>query len=1450
MSNAGHSAIIAKILAAATLCCSMFVSTGAAALECSAAFQVQQSFANGAAWEMCWEEQNREGMVLRDITYTNPAGVKRRVLYQANVSQIHVPYDDDGARYHDVSDFGLGGNRLNDLVQADCPDGLLIKNGTKDVFCKTLHDAATLASENEVRYGEALSLFSVSHVGAYNYIPEWRFFDDGTIEPAMGATGRLQRYTNSEAFGWPVRTGSSPVGVSHIHNYYWRLDFDLDGGDDDRFEELEFVNGAGSTRELSSTQFANEVARSVNPATQRFWRVYDGATQNSAGRAISYDILPLETGHRDIGPSFEPWTFNDIYATTYRACERFVSHNPADSAGGCSSNADVTDFVSGEAIDTDDLVVWFGLTFHHTPRDEDEAYMNAHWNRFRLEPRDWLDVGTSNATPVVDAIADRLEVQGNSVAFAAQANDADGDVLTFTAAGLPPGISIDGDGNIAGSLSTPGSYGVVVTATDPLGAAGTSSFNWTVTPADACTDCVNFVAVATQSYGGQDASSGVQIEDLGGTLALQDNTWRRTVNTYTITPDTVLEFEFSSSAEGEIHGIGFDADNTLSQNQIFELFGTQTWGVQAFNNYAPPGFTTYEIPVGTYYTGTNMAMVFVNDNDSGSGNNSRFRNVRVYEQTSNAAPTLQAPGNQTGLLGASVNLQLSAADADGDALVFRLTGLPQGLAVNEATGLITGSLSSAGVSNVVATVTDTSNASASQSFSWTVTEPIGNLAPVLSGIADQISQAGDAISLQVEASDPDGDVLTFSASGLPDGLSLNATSGLISGAPSSAAASTVTVTIADTEGLTDSKVFEWRVVANVALAGSATQVSELQIGVDLSASKANDGNTNGDFGALSLTHTDFAAEAWWQIDLGARYELSRIELFNRTDCCVESLQNFHVLVSDTPFVSTSLQVTQGQAGVLDLFQSAVAAPQTTLALSRSGRFIRVQLEASDYLQLAEVEIYGYPAAGGNDNFAPIVTNPGAQANAVGGVVDLQIVAQDAENDVLTYSAAGLPDGLSIDSATGVISGTVTSANTFNATVEVNDSQNNTGIAFEWLVTSDALPTNVALGGVAQQSSTLNIPVDLGAAKAIDGNVNGNFGALSLTHTDFDNQPWWEVDLGTRFSISDINVFNREDCCSGSLSNFYVLVSEVPFGAATLDELLAGSNVATVQVAGVGGRPSVVGANATGRYVRVQLPVAGHLQLAEVEVWGVPADSTGLNFAPSLSNPGALTNDLGDTVNLLLNASDPEGDALTFSASGLPAGLAIQASTGAVSGTLTAGGIYNATFTVSDGSSSTQVSVVWEVIDPSAPTNLAPAGSVSQSSTLDLGLDFSADNAIDGDRGGNYPTDAISHTDVGAEPWWEIDLGAVYNLSRVSVFNREDCCAESLSDFHVFVSDVPFISGTVSGSLAQPGVDSFFTAGQGARENSIPVNRSGRYVRVQLTGTDYLQIAEVEVFGLQ
>ncbi|MEO1370281.1 MAG: hypothetical protein AAFX50_24120, partial [Acidobacteriota bacterium] len=100
--------------------------------------------------------------------------------------------------------------------------------------------------------------------------------------------------------------------------------------------------------------------------------------------------------------------------------------------------------------------------------------------------------------------------------------------------------------------------------------------------------------------------------------------------TFTITANTRVEFQFSSTSQGEIHGIGFDEDNTLSSNRIFKVHGTQNYGITDFDNYTS-GTTTYDIPVGQYFTGSSMNLILVNDNDAGSGNNSVFTNVRVYE---------------------------------------------------------------------------------------------------------------------------------------------------------------------------------------------------------------------------------------------------------------------------------------------------------------------------------------------------------------------------------------------------------------------------------------------------------------------------------------------------------------------------------------------------------------------------------------------------------------------------------------------------------------------------------------------------------------------------------------------------------------------------------------------------------------------------------------------------
>lgn len=150
---------------------------------------------------------------------------------------------------------------------------------------------------------------------------------------------------------------------------------------------------------------------------------------------------------------------------------------------------------------------------------------------------------------------------------------------------------------------------------------------------------INFNIVEVAAYSSQDREGEVNIEDQGSTYSLQGNRWRSSnPEGFHIKTNTLLEFDFYSNSEGEIHGIGFDENTSISDaDRVFQLFGTQNWrsAIKDFNNYTSDdlgSWKTYTIPVGNYYQGENMHLVFVNDKDGGSINNtSRFRNVRVFE---------------------------------------------------------------------------------------------------------------------------------------------------------------------------------------------------------------------------------------------------------------------------------------------------------------------------------------------------------------------------------------------------------------------------------------------------------------------------------------------------------------------------------------------------------------------------------------------------------------------------------------------------------------------------------------------------------------------------------------------------------------------------------------------------------------------------------------------------
>ncbi|MFD0568709.1 putative Ig domain-containing protein [Kitasatospora gansuensis] len=100
-----------------------------------------------------------------------------------------------------------------------------------------------------------------------------------------------------------------------------------------------------------------------------------------------------------------------------------------------------------------------------------------------------------------------------------------------------------------------------------------------------------------------------------------------------------------------------------------------------------------------------------------------------------------------------------------------------------------------------------------------------------------------------------------------------------------------------------------------------------------------------------------------------------------------------------------------------------------------------------------------------------VTNPGNRTTATGGAVSLQISASDSAGQTLTYSATGLPTGLSV-SSTGLITGTATTAGSFDVTVTAKDTTNATGSAsFTWTVGSSTCTPAQLLGNAGFETGT-------------------------------------------------------------------------------------------------------------------------------------------------------------------------------------------------------------------------------------------------------------------------------------------------------------------------------------------------------------------------------------------
>jgi mono/diheme cytochrome c family protein len=177
----------------------------------------------------------------------------------------------------------------------------------------------------------------------------------------------------------------------------------------------------------------------------------------------------------------------------------------------------------------------------------------------------------------------------------------------------------------------------------------------------------------------------------------------------------------------------------------------------------------------------------------------------------NGAPTVADPGDQASTEGDSISLAIVASDIEVDPLGYAAEGLPDGLAIDPASGAIEGTLSfaSAGSHTVTVTVSDALRGD-EVTFDWVVANR--NQAPVFGPLAPPRLLEGVAVQQVFSVSDPDGESVTVTASGLPPGLSWDAESLTAFGTPQPDSAGVYTLTLEASDGASlVPGVFEWLV---------------------------------------------------------------------------------------------------------------------------------------------------------------------------------------------------------------------------------------------------------------------------------------------------------------------------------------------------------------------------------------------------------------------------------------------------------------------------------------------------------------------------------------------------------------------------------------------------------------------------------------------------------------
>jgi primary-amine oxidase len=369
-------------LAAAALVVAAALASGACRPKCCTRFtpqpagapanEVYQEFPSSGtaetAWRVRWAEGPGKGLYITGAWFRRAPGQPWiRVLWDARLSEIFVPYHTGFPRYYDLGGFGFG---LENAVPGDAGCcGRLIGSPPRVVW--EVRDRGLAWKDHaQVRRGQTLVLWGTINAANYNYVVHYGFRDDGMIEFRIGASAQNLPGRRTEA---------------HMHLGLWRVDVDLGGAANNSVMLMRHVEPtSGPTASDVAAPFNRGVEGSAtwNPLEFTELMIENTAQQNGRGHNIAYELMPMRGGS---ARHQEAFTQADFWVTRYRGTELAYPQ--------------IAGYVNGESVTNTDILVWHATPLHHLPRDEDGRTVDGTWQGvalvmwggFDLRPRNLFD---------------------------------------------------------------------------------------------------------------------------------------------------------------------------------------------------------------------------------------------------------------------------------------------------------------------------------------------------------------------------------------------------------------------------------------------------------------------------------------------------------------------------------------------------------------------------------------------------------------------------------------------------------------------------------------------------------------------------------------------------------------------------------------------------------------------------------------------------------------------------------------------------------------------------------------------------------------------------------------------------------------------------------------------------------------------------------------------------